>query len=65
LGEGRGEDLAMEPNPLLLFLSERIAEPKEESFLFPVAELRPHPTLSQRERAVYLKWANGISSSKS
>ena len=36
-----------------LSLSERIGEAKEESFSFTVTHLRPHPTLSQRERAVY------------
>src|SRR5438034_3052044 len=34
LFRSRGEGLAMEPNPLLLFLSERIAEQKRRVFFF-------------------------------
>src|SRR5436853_5458314 len=48
-GEGWGEGTAMERNPPFPFLSERIREEKEEIFSL-LLHLRPHPTLSQRER---------------
>src|SRR5207302_8747062 len=51
LGEGWGEGLAMERPPTFIFylFPDRTEEAKEERVLFPVTQLGPHPTLSQRE----------------
>ena len=42
----------MERHPTFIFylFPDRTEEAEEERVLFPVTQLRPHPTLSQRER---------------
>jgi len=38
------------PTFIFYFFPDRTEEAEEERGLFPVTQLRPHPTLSQRER---------------